>query len=111
MKNQKGITLISLTVTIIVLLILITTFSYNINSYVEKKKEAYITVDLQKITEKVEHYYAQNKKLPILNRYTNLENLQDIISDNDNEKYYIVDLEKIGGADALDLTYGLNRIL
>jgi len=107
MKNQKGITLISLAVTIVVFLILITTFSYNIDSYMENVKANNITTDLQKLTEAVENYYSENKELPILNKYINLINLQDVINNNDNENYYVIDLEKIGGIAYLDLNYGV----
>lgn len=110
MRNPKGITLISLGITIIVLIVLTTTFTYNIDVYFESKQREEIMSDLQRITEKVEHYYAQNKKIPILNKYTNLSNLQDVISSNDNENYYVVDLDKIGGAENLSLSYGIDRI-
>lgn len=110
MRNQKGVTLISLGVTIIILTILTTTFAYNIDVYFENKQREEIMNDLQRITEKVGHYYAQNKELPILNKYTNLGNLQEVITSNDNENYYVVDLDKIGGVISLGLNYGIERI-
>lgn len=110
MKNQKGVTLLSLGITIIVLMILTSTFVYNIDVYTENKNREEIRADLHIITEKVEHYYAQYKELPILNKYTNLENFKDVIAFNDNENYYVVDLDKIGGIEGLALNYGVERI-
>ncbi|MBO5413673.1 MAG: type II secretion system protein [Clostridia bacterium] len=110
MRKQRGITLLALSITIIVLLILTTTFTYNIDSYVDNKKRGDITADLQRVSEKISNYYAINKQLPILNKYTNTENIQDVITSNDNNNYYVIDLEKIGGADGLGLVYGVKRI-
>ena len=108
MKNRRGITLISLGITVIVLLIITTSFTYNMDEYFENRQREEIMADLTNITEKVEHYYAENKQLPILNKYTNLENLKNVISPNDNENYYVVDLDKIGGITNMSLNYGID---
>lgn len=106
MRKQKGVTLLSLAITIVVLLILVGTFTYNIDSYVHNKRKGDITADLQRINEKVQNYYARNKQLPVLNKYTNLENIKNVISSNDNNNYYVVDLDEIGGMQELSLIYG-----
>ena len=110
LKILKNLKQSWLSVTIIVLLILTATFTYNIDSYVDNKKRGEITADLQRVNEKVANYYSINKELPILNKYTNLENIKGVITSNDNNNYYVIDLEKIGGADGLGLVYGVKRI-
>ena len=77
-------------------------------SYIEISEESNIKKDLQRVSEKVEHYYAENKELPILNRYDNIQRFIDSITVNDNSNYYVIDLEKIGGVIGLNLTYGIS---
>lgn len=101
LKSNKGITLITLVITIVVMLILSFTISINANNYIERTKKANLDTDLQRLQEKVEIYYSKNKEIPMLNKYTNVAMLEK--KENDNENYYVIDLDKLEG---IELNYG-----
>lgn len=101
LKSNKGITLITLSLTIVIMLILTFTLNVNVNTYTKRKQKTNLETDIIKLKEEISHYYSENKSLPIINKYTNVEMLEKNI--NDNENYYIIDLSKIS---ELDLNYG-----
>jgi len=99
--SNKGITLISLTITVIIMIILSFTVSVNITPYVERRKHTNLETDITKLKEEILHYYMENKNIPIVNKYTNTQMLDK--NTNDNENYYVIDLSKL---DDLELNYG-----
>lgn len=99
--SNKGITLITLSITIIIMMILSFTVSVNTSLYIERKKKNNFETDITKLQEEVSHYYVENKELPIVNKYINVEMLVKNV--NDNENYYVLDLSKFKN---LDLYYG-----
>ena len=114
LKNNKGITMVSLAITIIVLLIVTSITFYNGIGQLGEKRLSNFYVDLEAISTKVAEYYLKNDKLPILeNRYANKSELEQIfrengaknnvINVNDGEDYYVIDLNKL---DNLTLNYG-----
>lgn len=101
LKSNKGITLITLSITIIIMMILSFTVSVNTSMYIERKKKTNFETDIIKLQEEVSHYYVENKELPIANKYTNVDMLEKDI--NDNENYYVIDLAEF---EDLGLNYG-----
>ena len=101
LKNQKGITLLVLSITIVVMMILTFTLTTNVGSYAERKRKTNFEADIGKIKEKIEIYYSRNKEIPIANKYTNTSMITP--NANDNENYYVLDLSKI---EISDLNYG-----
>lgn len=101
LKSNKGITLITLVITIVVMLILSFTISINANNYIERTKKSNLDTDLQRLQEKIEIYYSKNKEIPVLNKYTNVAMLEK--KENDNENYFVIDLDKLEG---IELNYG-----
>ena len=101
LKNQKGITLLVLSITIVVMMILTFTLTTNVGSYAERKRRTNFETDIGKIKEKIEIYYSRNKQIPIANKYTNTSMLTP--NANDNENYYVIDLSQIKIS---DLNYG-----
>ena len=101
LKSNKGITLITLSITIIIMMILSFTVSVNTSTYIERKKKTNFETDITKLQEEVSHYYVENKELPIANKYTNVDMLEKDI--NDNENYYVIDLAEF---EDLELSYG-----
>ena len=95
MKNEKGITLITLIVTIIVMLILITSVTINLGPYKNEVVRTSFEEDINSLREEVEHYYAINKTLPVINRYGYTDMFESIKNVNDNDKYYVIDIRKI----------------
>lgn len=103
-KNEKGITLIALVVTITVMLILTMTISMSMKSTTELKKYNDVKEDIIKLSETVKLYYLENAELPVVKNangtYDNSKtyNLNDYNvptkdrNPNDIGKYYFIDI-------------------
>lgn len=102
MKNEKGITLLTLAITIAVLMILTFNITGNIGAYKEQKVKADFETDMQRLKEEINQYYARVKDIPIINRYTNTSMLQGIKNINDNDEYYVIDIKQLD----ISLNYG-----
>lgn len=102
MKNNKGITLIALIITIVVLMILTFTITVNVDQYATQKIKANFEKDIKSLNEEINQYYARKKKLPIINKFSNISMLENIRNVNDNDQYYIIDLKQLD----VDLNYG-----
>ncbi len=115
MRDNKGITMISLVITIIVLLILTSITIYNGTTQLGLKRVNYLYSDIDTISTKVAEYYLKNEKLPVFDTpYVEEKNTlkslftangakTDITNINDGENYYVIDLSKL---DNLTLNYG-----
>ena len=107
LKNSKGVTLVTLIVTIIVLLIVsnVTIYSVKNNLGIEKIKN--MQNDIENLSDKISAYYNQYGTLPIINEeYTNINEIKDaglISATVDKGKFYIIDLSSL---ENLTLTYG-----
>jgi len=95
MRNNKGITMVALMVTVAIMIILAVTITVNFGNFASRSNQAKFETDIKAIREEINQYYARNKELPILNKYTNTSMLNDIKNVNDNNNYYVVDLSKI----------------
>jgi len=95
MRSEKGVTLIALTITIVVLIILSFTLVVNIEPYKERKAKTNFELDMQRLKEEISQYYARTKNLPMINRYTNLSMLEGIRNLNDNDNYYVIDINQL----------------
>lgn len=108
-KKEKGITLISLIITIAVMIIISSiTVSISLNRF-EINKFNKMKNDIELLSDKVANYYIQYKGLPVLRNSENnlLEypatSLNFDKNSNDNDSYYIIDLEEMHG---ISLNYG-----
>lgn len=113
-KNEKGITLIALTITIIVLMIVTSITVVNMESSMKVRKVDKLYNDISNLQTKIDTYYVEYKELPILEQYCEsqdelksileLNGVSDVQLDkNDDEYYYVIDLSKFDG---LTLSYG-----
>lgn len=102
MKNQKGITLITLVITIIIMLILIVTITVNINPFKSAIKRNSFEEDFRSLQEAIVNYYARNKELPVINKYTSTFMLDDVKNVNDGDDYYVIDIRQLD----VDLHFG-----
>ena len=102
MKSNKGITLISLVITIILLIILTFTVTINVGQYSEVKVKTNVEKDLVALKEEINQYYAREKELPIINRYINTNMFKDTKNINDSDEYYVINIELLD----VDLNYG-----
>ena len=68
-KKEKGITLIVLVITIIVLGILTFVIATNITPYNNERTKVKFETDLGSLEEEINQYYARLREIPIINRY------------------------------------------
>ena len=120
MKNQKGISLISLSIAVIVILAIAGTVLYNVRTNLGIQKVKSMQADIENLMGKVTNYYLQYGELPVLNVYSggekqntliskNSEVISDLVSDAssvnylDIGDYYVIDLSAM---ENITLTYG-----
>ena len=125
LKNEKGVTLMALTITIIVMLILSSVIIRSANTNIDLKKRDNLYSDIDNLDNKIKSYYLKWGDIPVISKkYCDKETLNSILSNNanlkqsqldtltennvvlnpnDNNEYYIIDLEKMEG---LTLNYG-----
>lgn len=102
MKNQRGITLITLSITIVIMIILTFTITVNIEPYQNQKRKTNFETDMQSLREEIEQYYVRVKDLPVINQFANTSMLEEIRNINDNENYYVIDIKQLD----VKLNYG-----
>ena len=104
-KNNKGITLISLGITVIILLILVNVIVYNVIKSMELVDVEKLNSDISNLRGKASNFYSEFGEIPINTNYeyTNITKLKDIKGANDIGKFYILDLSAI---ENLTLNYG-----
>ena len=108
-KCNKGISLLSLTIKILVMGVVTSTLVYNAKDGIEIRRYKNLENDIEILTNKVEAYYLQKDELPILKSngqavlYAGNSNFKRQQQPNDNGSYYIVNLNNLGG---LTLSYG-----
>ena len=101
MSKNKGVTLVSLTIVITVLLILTGIIIYNVRDSLGVGNLQEMQNDVENLREMVNNYYAENGKIPAKLKYTNTENIEKIratgvISEKvDIGDFYIIDLKEL----------------
>ena len=116
MKNNKGVTMIALTVTIIILVMLTGIVTVNITKQLNIRDINKLYSDIEAISARVSEYYLKNENLPIYSnkKYVNskaeLELLfiqngakEHITNVNDGDDYYVINLSLL---ENLTLNYG-----
>lgn len=106
-KNSKGITLISLIITIVILLIISNAIIYSVKDNLGIEKLKNMQNDIENLSDKISAYYNQYGTLPIIDgEYTNTKEIEKagLINKNvDKGNFYIIDLSAL---ENLTLTYG-----
>ena len=92
-KNNKGITIIALVVTVVILLILTGTVIYNSNLSKSNYKYNKMIADLNILSDKILNYYKKYNELPKTERKIDI----------DEVTYWEIDLSKL---DNLTLNFG-----
>lgn len=104
LKSNKGITMISLSIAIIILALLTSMVAYYSTDSVEIKKLNNMYNDIEQLEEKVSIYFYENEKTPILVEYPDVEEiLAEQRRNLDSDKYYVLDLTKLKN---VELNYG-----
>lgn len=102
-KSNKGITMITLIIAIIIMLVISSTLIYNANNAAKTRVLNNMYSDIQVLKDKIDLYYSSYEALPIIKtEYTNTSNIIGI-NQNDGNKYYVIDLEIL---ENLTLNYG-----
>ena len=107
LKQSKGVTMIALVITIIVLLILTNMLIYNAQDSVHIQALNNLYNDIELLRNKVSSYYHEYGKIPAEIKYTNISQLENanILSENNDitDEFYVIDLEAMQG---ITLNYG-----
>lgn len=103
-KKEKGISMISLVITILIMLILTNVLIYKSKDNIEIEKLTNLYNDIDLLRDKISEYYEEYGKIPAKTKYTAIDNLANIISKkNDTGDFYVIDLEAMQG---ITINYG-----
>lgn len=104
LKQNRGVTMVALVVTVIMLIILANVLVFNTQDSIYTKKLNNLYNDLEILRNKVEEYYNEYGKIPASIEYKNINELEEVLSkNNDTGKFYVIDLEAMQG---ITLNYG-----
>lgn len=105
--KEKGVSLVSLVITIIVLLIIVSTTVYRIGSFTSTSRFNNMKADIELLHDKILTYRKQYEKLPIVEPVLPVQIVTQVLSEqkaeNDNDEYYKIDLTKL---ENITLNYG-----
>ena len=104
-RNQKGINLISLTITVLVILVLTNIVIYNVRGNLKTQNIKSLQADISNLREKISTYYGQYGEIPANKEYTNTGKIDVISPAVDTGKFYVIDLSAL---DNLTLNYGMD---
>ena len=103
LKGNKGITLVTLILAIVIMLIISSILIYSASTATRTKALNSMYNDINALTNKIQIYYSKYGEIPIIKeQYTNVTNV-NLINQNDNDKYYVIDLELL---ENIKLSYG-----
>lgn len=105
-KDEKGITLISVVMAVIIMLIITGMLIYQSNNNIEIKALTNMKNDIELLDGKIKVYYSKYGNIPKLQEYTNTDmiiNNASIKNPNDGDKYYVIDLTSL---ENVSLNYG-----
>ena len=104
-KKDKGITLISLSIAVIIILTITGMILYSAKDNIYIKNLTNMENDIANLRDKISLYYSEYGDIPAQTEYQDITNLENagVIGANDTGKFYIIELEKLDG---LTLNYG-----
>lgn len=120
-KSDRGVTLIALIVTIIILLVITGAIIFNTGNNINMKKLDQLKLDIELLNSQIDDYYLKYGELPILCDYLHKEDfaeeiytfahtrnaiLNNDLNPNDGDNYAVIDVEKLGG---ITLYYGYEK--
>lgn len=104
-KKDTGITLISLSIAVIIILTITGMILYSAKDNIYIKNLTNMQNDIANLRDKISLYYSEYEKIPVKTEYVETSNLETagVIGANDTGKFYIIELENLEG---LTLNYG-----
>ena len=97
-KSERGISLVSLVITIVVIIILANVIIYNVRDDLKLGNLTEMQNDIETLRDKVSSYYTQNGKIPASIEYTNISHIEEagVISQAiDTGKFLVIDLSAL----------------
>ena len=79
-RNNKGVTLISLGVTVIIILVITGAIIFNTKNQLMMREIQDLTTDIELLNSKVDEYYLKYGELPILCDYMNIQNFRNLLN-------------------------------
>lgn len=96
MRNNRGVTLITVAIAVIVMLIILATILFNARNTTSSQKIDNMYNDLNIVKDKVNIYYWKYGSLPIKEEYTQISQIpSNVLNPNDSGKYYVIDLNSL----------------
>ncbi len=104
-KKDKGITLISLSIAVIIILTITGMILYSAKDNIYIKNLTNMQNDIANLRDKVSLYYSEYGDIPAQTEYPDITNLENagVVGVNDTGKFLILELERLDG---LTLNYG-----
>ena len=108
MKKNKGITVLALIITVVLMAIIAGVTVYNATDKLDIDELEKMYVDIGNLKDKVSLYNVQYNTLPIKENKISISNLIDAnqINPNDGDEYYELDLSKLPN---LTINYGTGK--
>ena len=107
LKGQKGITLISLSITVIILILITGVLIYNARDSIYIKNYSYLKNDIQNLRDKVSNFYNEYGSIPAKTQVTRISSgIETVFNDIEKQnlgEFYVLDLQVLSG---LTLHYG-----
>ena len=105
MKKDKGITLISLSIAVIIILTITGMILYSAKDNIYIKNLTNMQNDIANLRDKISLYYSEYGDIPARTEYPDITNLKNagVIGANDTGNFLIIELEELNG---LTLNYG-----
>lgn len=103
-RENRGITIITLILAIVIMLIISSIILYNAKTGISTRNLNNMYNDIRILKDKVDIYYSTYGKIPTIGQgYSNVPNEILTINPNDNNNYYVIDLESL---ENLTLNFG-----
>ena len=108
LKSSKGIALLELAITIVIMMILVIALTTSITSTLETRRYYAVKEDIIALTESIQKYYVANGSVPSSETVSfDIDTLNSSDKNpNDNGVYYKIDIDKLS---AFDSTIELNN--
>ncbi|MCI9365466.1 MAG: hypothetical protein HFJ54_02365 [Clostridia bacterium] len=109
-KNEKGIAMITLVITVLLIIIITSALAKNSYDSLQVGNLTKLDNDIKALNDRIAAYYIQYAKLPTYGEKYDKETIKNDINDlspNDGDEYYIIDLSEL---DNLTLNYGENYL-
>ncbi len=102
-RKNEGVSLISLSITLVIMILIIGTVTFNVGRIGESQKVDSLYNGLTLLSEKVNLYYIKYGKLPIKQVYSDPLNLPEgTINPNDGGEYYVLDISALDNVSNVD---------